>query len=88
MRVGGQTAYLCLYNYANFTRIVTVHSPWLNLVPLLGILAALQERYRTGRGQVIDVGLYACMVGLLRYLAQLYLLAGRTPSRLGRHWDY
>lgn len=53
------------------------------LFAALGILAALQERQRTGRGQVIDVGLYDCMVGLLGYLAELYLFTGQNPEPVG-----
>ncbi|MBM3225360.1 MAG: CoA transferase [Candidatus Tectomicrobia bacterium] len=53
------------------------------LFAALGILAALQERQRTGRGQIIDVGLYDCMVGLLGYLAELYLFTGQNPTPVG-----
>lgn len=53
------------------------------LFAALGILAALQERQRTGRGQIIDVGLYDCMVGLLGYLAELYLFTGHNPEPVG-----
>src|SRR2546427_8404871 len=54
--------------------------PYTTLFRSLGILAALQERQRTGRGQIIDVGLYDCMVGLLGYLAELYLFTGRSEE--------
>src|SRR5439155_10847859 len=53
------------------------------LFAALGILAALQERQRTGRGRVIDVSLYDCMVGLLGYLAGLYLSTGENPGPVG-----
>jgi len=53
------------------------------LFAALGILAALQERQRTGRGQIIDVGLYDCMVSLLGYLAELYLFTGHNPEPVG-----
>ena len=53
------------------------------LFAALGMLAALQERQRTGRGQIIDVGLYDCMVGLLGYLAELYLFTGHNPEPVG-----
>lgn len=53
------------------------------LFAALGILAALQERQQTGRGQIIDVGLYDCLVGLLGYLAELYLFTGKDPEPVG-----
>src|SRR5262249_45419170 len=56
------------------------------LFAALGILAALQERQHTGRGQIIDVGLYDCMVGLLGYLAELYLFRGLNMNGT-ENWD-
>src|SRR5262249_7324474 len=53
------------------------------LFAALGVVAALQERQRTGRGRVIDVSLYDCMVGLLGYLAGLYLSTGENPGPVG-----
>lgn len=53
------------------------------LFAALGILAALHERQQTGRGQIIDVGLYDCLVGLLGYLAELFLFTGINPAPVG-----
>jgi crotonobetainyl-CoA:carnitine CoA-transferase CaiB-like acyl-CoA transferase len=49
---------------------------------VVGILAALQERERTGRGRVVDVSLFETAVGLLPYHVADYLANG---ARAGRH---
>jgi len=51
-----------------------------------GILLALLARYRTGKGQQIDVSLLDSMVSTLTYNALIYLTTGRSPKRMGtRH---
>ena len=51
-----------------------------------GILAALFDRTRTGRGRKVDIALFDSVVSTLCYQAQGYLLTGREPERLGnRH---
>ena len=51
-----------------------------------GVLGALFDRTRTGKGQYIDVGLLDSAVSLLGYLAGLYLVSGESPGRVGsRH---
>lgn len=47
------------------------------------ILAALEERHRSGRGQVVDVPLYDSQVGWLANQAMNYLIGGRSPVRQG-----
>ena len=47
------------------------------------ILAALEERHRSGRGQIIDVPLYDSQVGWLANQAMNYLIGGRSPVRQG-----
>lgn len=49
----------------------------------IGILAALHERGRTGRGRMIDVSLMDGMIGLLGYLAQLAFFTGEDPTPQG-----
>ncbi len=49
----------------------------------MGILAALHERHRTGRGRHIDVSLLDGMVGMLGYLAQLAFFTGEDPQPQG-----
>ena len=48
-----------------------------------GILAALESRHRTGRGQVLDIPLYDSQVAWLANQAMNYLVGGDTPVRLG-----
>jgi crotonobetainyl-CoA:carnitine CoA-transferase CaiB-like acyl-CoA transferase len=47
------------------------------------ILAALQARQRTGRGQHIDVPLYDTQVAWLANQGMNYLVSGEAPRRLG-----
>lgn len=50
---------------------------------VIGVLAALQERNRTGRGQWVDVSLLDGSVSWLTYLANGYLASGEIPQRYG-----
>ncbi len=50
----------------------------------IGILAALQARARTGRGQQVDAALYDSAVALGVYEAASYFATGRPPARLGQ----
>jgi crotonobetainyl-CoA:carnitine CoA-transferase CaiB-like acyl-CoA transferase len=52
----------------------------------IGILAAVAERERTGRGRLIDVSLFDGLLGMLGYLAQLAIFTGTDPVPVGtRH---
>lgn len=52
----------------------------------IAILAALYDRNVTGQGHHIDLGLLDGMIGLLGYLAEIYLVTGESPGRVGaRH---
>lgn len=48
-----------------------------------GILLALFQRERTGRGQQIDVALGDGLLALLTYQAQMTLTGGKAPTRMG-----
>ena len=48
-----------------------------------GILAALQARHQSGRGQQIDISMLDVQISLLSYAAAMYLLSGEIPPRLG-----
>lgn len=47
------------------------------------VLAAIEHRHLSGRGQYIDVALLDCVVALNSYQATNYFLSGQTPSRMG-----
>lgn len=49
----------------------------------IGILAALFERTRTGRGRLIDVSLLDGLMGLLAYLPQIAWHSGENPKPQG-----
>lgn len=49
----------------------------------IGILSALYERTRTGRGRHIDISLLDGMIGMLGYLAQLAFFTGSDPKPQG-----
>ncbi len=51
-----------------------------------GIAMALLARARSGRGQLVDVGMLDATAALLTYQAANYFATGRVPTRLGnRH---
>jgi crotonobetainyl-CoA:carnitine CoA-transferase CaiB-like acyl-CoA transferase len=50
---------------------------------VIGILAALAQRARTGIGQQIDMALLDSMVGVLANQGLNYLVSGEVPGRLG-----
>lgn len=53
------------------------------LFAVVGILAALQAREKTGKGQAVDISMLDCQVALLNYMATMYMMSGQQPARLG-----
>lgn len=51
----------------------------------LGILAALFERERSGRGQRVETSLLEALVGSLSFQAARYLNTGEVPPPVGNH---
>jgi len=49
-----------------------------------GILAALRERDRSGRGQFVDVAMSDCALGMMTSVFQRFLSSGKEPSL---HWQ-
>ncbi len=49
----------------------------------LGVMAALNERNATGEGSHVDLSLLEGLMGLLGYLAEIYLVTGENPGRMG-----
>jgi crotonobetainyl-CoA:carnitine CoA-transferase CaiB-like acyl-CoA transferase len=50
---------------------------------LIGGLAALEERRRTGKGRFVDISMLDCQVAMLTYQAAYYLQSGEVPGRQG-----
>src|SRR5256885_2071616 len=50
---------------------------------VIGVLLALQERQRSGLGQLVDVSLYDSGISLLHPHAGNWFMSGRTPGRSG-----
>jgi crotonobetainyl-CoA:carnitine CoA-transferase CaiB-like acyl-CoA transferase len=50
---------------------------------VIGILAALQERNRTGQGGVVDTSLYECALAWVNIQIAGYLGSGQLPAREG-----
>ena len=53
------------------------------LLACSSILAALQARHRTGRGQHVEVSLYETSLAMLVNVASSYLVAGKDAGRFG-----
>lgn len=53
------------------------------MMGVIGVLAALNQRERTGRGQFVDVGMLDSMIGLLTYWAGRYFMTGEVPGPTG-----
>jgi crotonobetainyl-CoA:carnitine CoA-transferase CaiB-like acyl-CoA transferase len=50
-----------------------------------GVLAALHERHRTGRGRVVRTSLLASIVGIHAFQGTRYTVAGEVPRAIGNH---
>jgi len=50
---------------------------------VMGILSALYERERSGRGQHVDISMLDCQISLLNYMATMYFLSGDDPYPIG-----
>ena len=53
------------------------------LMAAIGVLAALQARQLTGRGQHVDISMLDAQISLLNYMATMYFLSGEIPDKLG-----
>lgn len=47
------------------------------------ILAAIEHRHISGRGQYIDLSLLDCAVSLTSYMSMNYFMSGKVPQRMG-----
>src|SRR5690349_19046541 len=66
------------------TRIgIPVSDIFTGVYSVVGILAALAERERTGKGCYVDTALVDSTVGVLSNQAMNYLVSGNVPKRIG-----
>ena len=49
----------------------------------MGILAALHERERSGRGQEVDISMLDGQISMLNYMATMHFLSGENPWPIG-----
>ena len=50
---------------------------------VMGILAALYERERSGMGQHVDISMLDCQISMLNYMATMHFLSGEDPYPIG-----
>jgi crotonobetainyl-CoA:carnitine CoA-transferase CaiB-like acyl-CoA transferase len=50
---------------------------------VMGVLAALYERERSGQGQHVDIAMVDCQVAMLNYMATMHFLSGTDPYPIG-----
>jgi len=62
---------------------VPVSDIFTGVYSVIGILAALQRRERTGKGGYVDTALVDSTVGVLANQAMNYLASGNVPKRIG-----
>ena len=66
------------------TRIgIPVSDVFTGVYSVVGILAALAEREKTGKGCYVDAALVDSTVGVLSNQAMNYLVSGNVPKRIG-----
>ena len=50
---------------------------------VMGILAAVNARNTTGRGQHVDISMLDCQISMLNYMATMHSMSGEIPQPLG-----
>jgi crotonobetainyl-CoA:carnitine CoA-transferase CaiB-like acyl-CoA transferase len=50
---------------------------------VMGVLAALYERERSGQGQHVDIAMVDCQIAMLNYMATMHFLSGVDPHPIG-----
>ncbi len=50
---------------------------------VMGVLAALYERERSGRGQEVDISMLDGQISMLNYMATMHFLSGENPHPIG-----
>ncbi len=50
---------------------------------VMGILTAIIEKQRTGKGQHVDISMVDCQISMLNYMATMHFLSGEDPFPIG-----
>lgn len=50
---------------------------------VMGILAAINARHTTGRGQNVDISMLDCQLSMMNYMATMHSMSGDIPGPLG-----
>ena len=53
----------------------------------IGVLAALVNKQRTGKGEKVDVALVDSVVSAMTNITMIYLAEGRVPQRIGNRYE-
>ncbi|GAA0181058.1 CaiB/BaiF CoA-transferase family protein [Clostridium sediminicola] len=53
----------------------------------IGVLAAINSKRNTGKGQKVDISLVDSVVSSLEIINQIYLVEGRNPERIGNRYE-
>ncbi len=53
------------------------------LFAMVGVLTALYERDRSGRGQHVDISMLDGQIAMLSYMATMYFMSGEDPEPIG-----
>jgi crotonobetainyl-CoA:carnitine CoA-transferase CaiB-like acyl-CoA transferase len=59
-----------------------------SLFATIGIIAALNVRERTGKGQLVDVSLVDSVYAALENIPQKYFVEGVVPQRIGNRYEF
>jgi crotonobetainyl-CoA:carnitine CoA-transferase CaiB-like acyl-CoA transferase len=62
---------------------IAISDVMTGLYTTIGILAALNNRHATGKGQLVDVGLLDVTLAAMTNVAQYFLTSGAAPERYG-----
>ncbi|MDH3942767.1 MAG: CoA transferase, partial [Anaerolineae bacterium] len=54
-----------------------------SLMAVTGILAALQARHNSGKGQHVDISMLDAQLSAMNYMAAVALMTGEDPARIG-----
>lgn len=54
----------------------------------IGILAAVNARTLTGKGQMVDVSLMGSVIASMETLLQIYFVEKRVPERIGNRYEF